>query len=315
MISKFLRGLWDGWDRFFFAPVGALPAGVFRFLFALNTLVMYSIRFKSWRFYFTDDGFLPLKGVYDILPEFYRPGFSWYPTTDAAALAMNIGLLACLILLLVGALPRLAALVGFILHVALIQRNYSVAYGADFITTFMFFSLIFIRSDRRFSLAAWWRARTGRSLRDDAGSIPQMLSSAAIRVMQIQLCLIYAYTGLEKMKGPSWWDGSAIWAVVGNQQIMFIDSSWIAKVPLLLAAMTFLTLLFEIYFAALVWTPLRKWIILLGIFMHTGIALSIGLFYFSFGMMCVYVLFADPAWLDRALSRLPQLWLGRPVSV
>jgi hypothetical protein len=82
--------------------------------------------------------------------------------------------------------------------------------------------------------------------------------------------------------------------------------------------MTFLTLLFEIYFAVLVWTPLRKWIILLGIAMHTGIALSIGLFYFSFGMMCVYVLFADPVWLDATLTRylrIPRSWLGAPVEV
>jgi len=314
MINK----LWSKWEEFFFAPADALPAGVFRFLFAVNAFIMYAIRFKDWRFYFTDDGFLPQAGVFDILPEFYRPAISWFPHSAPTALAMNIGLLICLLLLIVGLVPRLAAAVGFFLHVGLIQRNYSVAYGADFITTFMFFSLIFMRSNRRFSLPAWWRARRGLSPMLDSGSVGQLLSSMGVRMMQLQLCLIYAYTGLEKMKGAAWWDGSAIWAVVGNQQIMFIDSSWLKHVPLLLAAMTFLTLLFEIYFAVLVWTPLRKWIILLGIAMHTGIALSIGLFYFSFGMMCVYVLFADPVWLDATLTRylrIPRSWLGAPVEV
>lgn len=315
MLNKFgawLRGLWNGWNEFFFAPKPALQMGVFRFLFAVNAFLMYAVRIKDWRFYFTDDGFLPLAGVYDILPEFYRPAVSWYPTTASMALAMNIGLLVALAFLIVGVLPRLAALVGFLLHIALIQRNYSIAYGADFINTFMFFALIFMRSDRRFSLTSWWRSRRGLRAVEPVGSIQQLLSSAFYRVMQLQLCLIYAYTGLEKMKGAPWWDGSAIWAVVGNTQIMFVDLSIIGKFPLLLAAATFMTLFFEIYFAIIVWTPMRKWIILLGCMMHIGIALSIGLFYFSIGMMSVYILFAKTEWLERVLTkmRLSPAWIG-----
>lgn len=313
-ISRFLRGLWSGWEHFFFAPQTSLQVGVFRFVFALNALVMYSVRFRNWRFYYTDAGFLPARDVFEILPEFYRPQIAWFPQTPTLALAMNIGLLLCLLLLLVGLVPRVAAFIGFFLHVALIQRNYAVSYGADFITTFMFFSLIFIDSSRRFSLASWWRTRRGVVLTNDAGTVSQLLSSAFTRVMQIQLCLIYMYTGLEKMKGASWWDGSAIWAVIGNQQIMFIDASWTRNIPLLLAAMTFTTLLFEIYFAPLVWIPaLRKWVLLIGCMMHIGIALSVGLFYFSFGMMCMYVLWADRGWLEGVLSgwfRVPASWMG-----
>lgn len=309
----FLIRLWAGWDEFFFAPQSGLPAAVFRFAFALNALVMYAIRFRDWRFYFTDAGFLPLKGVYDILPDYYRPQVSWYPQSAPLALAMNIGLIVCLILLLVGLVPRVAALVGFVFHIALIQRNYSVAYGADFIATFMFFSLIFIKSERRFSLTTWIRTRRGVVVGSDAGSASQLVSSVFVRVMQIQLCLIYMYTGLEKMKGASWWDGSAIWAVIGNQQLLFIDASWLKNFPLAIAVMTFTTLLFEIYFTPLVWNrSLRKWILILGCLMHFGIALSIGLFYFSFGMISVYVLWADPAWLSRTLRRLKVSanWIG-----
>ncbi len=310
-IATSFKTVWNGWSQFFFDPQADLPPALFRFVFAMNALVMYAVRFRDWRFYFTDDGFLPVRGVLEILPEIFRPELSWFPQTAGAALAMNIGLIICLTLLLVGFLPRVSALIGFILHVGLIQRNYAIAYGADFITTFMFFSLIFIQSDRRFSLSAWLRSKNGRPIREKSGTIEQIFSSAFVRIMQIQLCLIYMYTGLEKMKGSSWWDGSAIWAVIGNQQIMFIDASWIRNVPLLLAAMTFTTLLFEIYFTPLVWIPaLRKWILGLGILMHIGIALSIGLFYFSFGMMSVYFLWADSVWLENMMKS-----IGIPSSV
>lgn len=310
-IRSFFTDLWRGWETFFFAPRDLLSAGVFRFLFAANAFTMYAIRFYNWKFYFTDEGFLPAEGALRVLPDVFRPDIVWAPGTPAAAFAMNIGLLVALVFLMAGVLPRLSALIGFILHIALVQRNFAISYGADFINTFMFFALIFIRSGDRFSIAA--KLRGAQRPRLDEGSLSQLLSSAGVRVMQIQLCIIYLYTGLEKMRGDAWWDGTAIWGVIGNQQLAFVNSMWVRDWPMILGAMTFITLLFEIYFAPLVWAkPTRKWILLIGSGLHLGIAFSVGLFFFSFGMMCNYVLWAEPLWLERVLRRLrvPASFIG-----
>ncbi|RYZ64298.1 MAG: hypothetical protein EOP05_22265 [Proteobacteria bacterium] len=171
----------------------------------------------------------------------------------------------------------------------------------------------FIKSDVRFSLTSYFRSKRGkpRALKD--GSLSQLASSASVRLLQIQLCLIYAYTGLEKMKGPTWWDGTAVWTVLGNRQLFSFDISWVRNAPLLIALMTFGTVFFEIYFAALVWIPkVRKWILSLGVMMHTGIALSMGLFYFSLGMISTYFVFLKPAFLEMVFGKMKisKAWLG-----
>jgi hypothetical protein len=125
-----------------------------------------------------------------------------------------------------------------------------------------------------------------------------------VRLMQIQLCVIYVYTGMEKLKGHPWWKGSAVWGVLGNHQMMLFDLSFLQQWPLIIAAMTHLTLIFEIYFAVLVWIrPLRNYVLLFGLAFHAMIGFSMGLFFFSAGMMSAYVLFADPNWLRQRLPR------------
>ncbi len=114
----------------------------------------------------------------------------------------------------------------------------------------------------------------------------------AYRLIQIQICIIYAYTGWEKLRGNDWWTGEALWLVLGNEQLVVANWSFLKSFPVLLASMTHFTIIFEIYFPVLVW--FKKWrlvCIILGIGLHTGIIFVMGLFFFGVTMMSVYVLF------------------------
>ena len=283
----------SAWDKFFFGATSTVPIGIFRFAFGLLALVMYSIRAVNWKFYFTDEGFLPAANALEVLPEFHQPLISWYPHSVGMTLAYQILLIVALVFLTLGVFGRVAAAVTFFLHVAFLQRNYTVGYGADFIATFAFFSLIFMDNSRSFSLTSWWASRSRRPLKpqSEASSI---VSTMGMRLMQLQLCIVYGYTGMEKLKGAPWWDGTAVWSVIGNTQLMIFDLSWLKNFPMVIAFMTFLTLFFETYFPAMIWyRPIRKWVLLLGVGLHLGITFTIGLFFFSFVMLAVYLLFID----------------------
>lgn len=293
---QFIRALIRGWDQFFFAPVSMFPAAVFRVVFSAVLLAMYSLRFADWRFYFTDEGYLKSSEALEVLPEALRPAFAWYPTSEFSVWFLHLVFLVALLCLLLGVFGRLAALLSFILHLAFMQRNYAIVYGADIVTTFFFFALIFMDNSRHLSVLnlVWKRKERAPS------AVNEIFSIVGVRLAQIQLCIIYGYTGLEKLKGPSWWDGTAVWAVLGNQQIMMFDATWMKYFPLVIAFMTHATVLWEVYFPALVWfKPLRRWVLLFGIFLHGMIALSVGLIFFSTIMVSVYFLFVDPRWLEE----------------
>lgn len=294
-----LRSFARAWDQFFFAPVSMFPAAVFRVVFSATLLVMYSLRFADWRFYFTDAGYIKSENAIEVLPEIMRPAFAWYPVSEWAIWSLHLLFLLALVFLLLGVLGRFAALVAFILHLAFMQRNYAIIYGADIVTSFFLFALIFMDNSRYLSVLNLVRKTKERV----PSAVNEIFSTVGMRLAQIQLCIIYGYTGLEKLKGPSWWDGTAVWAVLGNQQIMMFDATWLKHVPLLIAAMTHMTVLWEVYFPALVWVrPLRKWVLIFGVFLHGMIALSVGLVFFSAIMVSVYFLFVDPKWLEDKVS-------------
>lgn len=305
---KAVKDMMSAWSRFFFDPISTLPLGAFRFLFGLNALVMYSIRQKDWRFYFTNEGFVQAQDATTTLPEFFHSPLAWVPQSDGLTLALHIVFLVATFFLCVGLFGRIAAFVGMVLHVVFMQRNYGIVYGADIISAFLFFYLALTDNDRSFSL----RALLGW-VRKPMGDLNQMLTTVGVRLLQIQICIVYGYTGLEKMKGPSWWDGTAVWAVLGNRQLMMFDSSWLREIPLVIVVATFTTLLFEIYFPVLVWLKsTRRWLLLFGIALHAGIAVSVGLVFFSVAMVSTYFVYIPAESLEEVFRKLrvPARWLG-----
>jgi hypothetical protein len=118
------------------------------------------------------------------------------------------------------------------------------------------------------------------------------------------MCVIYIYTGMEKLKGASWWDGTALWSVFANPQMVIVDLTWLRHFSFLIAAATFLTVLFEVYFPVLVWNPkLRKKLLCVGLLFHSGIGLVMALWGFALVMVAPYVLFLSENDLKRLVLK------------
>ena len=300
-LKSWCGSVWRAWVEFWFAPRDLFSLGVFRAFYGFVLVIMYSIRQSDWKFLFTDAGMVKASFAGQMMPEFYRPAWQWFPTSPGLALAAHIVFLLALLMLTLGIAARPMAMLAAFLHLGFMQRNMAVIYGADIVNCFWLFYLSLSDSGQEFSLMS--RFRKPRPV--VAGGANQMLSAVGMRLIQIQLCLIYGYTGLEKLKGVPWWNGSAIWDVFGNQQLMMFEVSFMQHLPLLIAAMTFTTLLFEIYFPVLVWIPrLRPWILSFGVAMHLGIGLFMGLYFFSLCMVAAYIIFIDSSWLRTLFAKL-----------
>ena len=187
-------------------------------------------------------------------------------------------------------------IVAWILDMAFVQRNYAANYGADIIGSILLLYLSFIQSCERLSVLNLVRKK--KSFVDS-----DVISSVFMRMIQVQMCVVYAYTGFEKLRGTSWWDGTALWSVMANPQMTMMDFTFLRAVPWVIPIAGFTTIIFEIYFPVMVmWQKPRYAWLLMGIGLHTGIALAMGLIPFSLIMMSTYFLFLDPLILERGFG-------------
>jgi hypothetical protein len=282
-----LAGLWRKWDHFFFEAQAPEQLRGFRFCFGWLLVAFYLIRGLDLEFYFSQSGMLPLDVMNATMPMQYRYSlFQLFPS-DLGIWTGHWVLIASLAALAVGFYPRVSATIAFVLHVSFLHRNMASIFGIDMISTFFLLYFCFVRLDAR------------------RGSLARALTSVAFRLGQLQICIIYAYSGLEKVKGPAWWKGEAIWDVMANSQLARMDFSWLAHLPLVIVAATYLTLAWEVYFPVLVWLkPVRRPMLLFGAALHVGIAIALNIPFFGMLMIISYALFLTPQE-ARALRRAP----------
>lgn len=104
-----------------------------------------------------------------------------------------------------------------------------------------------------------------------------------LRLLQLHLCVIYLFGGLNKAVGSTWHNGEALWKAV-QQPIgePLIDAVGWLPLPWLWAALGWGVMAAELSYAVLIWwRPTRPWILGIIVLMHTGIALLLGLYAFS----------------------------------
>ncbi len=296
-----LTKTWECWQQFWFGPQDPIHMSLFRLLVAGILLVMYSLRMLESELFFFESGYFTLSEARDFVPEFYKPLFWFQPPTDTAVILGQGLLLLSLLALFLGFGGRLTAALTLFLHLSFAQRNPAIIYGADAYASFWLLFLTLARNNSHFNLYRWLRHRASEGPISTAPNrVYDPLSSVALRFVQIQLCVGYAYTGFEKLRGQTWWDGSAVWAVLGNSQISTYDLSFMYHFPLLIALLTFFTLIFEIYFPIAIWLrSLRPYWLWMGVALHLGIALVMGLYFFALLMISAYVVFVHPTHLRR----------------
>ena len=131
-------------------------------------------------------------------------------------------------------------------------------------------------------------------------------ANIAIRLIQLHMCLIYAYAGWGKMLGPTYWNGSAIWGAFGNYEYQTIDMTWLAWHPILVNILTHATVCWEISYPALAWPrPTRGLVVALSVPLHLGIAFCMGMITFGLIMIVGNLAFVSPQLVRALLGPFP----------
>lgn len=271
MIRKYLRSAWEAWDRFWFESEEPRSQRLFQRCLGGLLLSLYGIRlFDLEEFYSPISGMMPQGLVLESMPmagrlslfDLYTGASAWTWILWGAAGLQMLAFLG----LIFQVLPRISATVAFLLHVSFVHRNMGVIFGVDMVATFYLMYAIL-------------------GVNGVGGSIGRRLG-------QVQLCVIYGYSGLEKLKGATWWSGEALWYVLANSQLARFDMTWMASFPIVIVLATYATLLWEIYFPVLVWVkPLRKPLLAFGVLLHFQIGLLMSIPHFGAIMALSYLNF------------------------
>lgn len=300
-------------NQFLFADAHHEQLGIFRFI--LCGTLFYMACFRQLNIdQLGIDSLIPRDLALNVFPDFYRPAVQWFFWPDAFVGPVHLLLIGLLFLATIGLTNRPLLILTWIIHQGILNRNYAILFGADVIGGLFLFYLSFTHCTEFFSVRNLIFKSKNKitSLIDTSGFLKNQqtaelhvnLSAVCFRLIQVQICTIYMYTGFEKLKGNTWWDGTALWTVFANPQFSQYDLKFLSQVPVLFAIGTFLSLIFEIYFPAMVInSKFRNFWLVSGVLFHVGIGVLLGLMTFSMVMLSTYVLFLDRQTIVNALPR------------
>jgi hypothetical protein len=211
---------------------------------------------------------------------------NWMPATTASVrLLLWVHVIACLCFLL-GWHFRIAAVLVFVSLTSLHHRNTFILSSGDTLLRVFSFLAIFSSADAACSVDAW---RLGENDFPDVDPWP-------LRLMQLQISVVYLRTVYWKLRGTTWWNGTAAWYPVWVETYLRNrPSRWLLRTPFLQLA-TWGTLVAELALGLLIWIrELRPAVIVAGLLMHGVFEVVLNLQLFGWIMSVGLLLFVSPA--------------------
>jgi hypothetical protein len=297
---------------FWFGRVDGRPASVFRIAFALWLLKDALFHLPLATFFYSDLGVVPREALLQLGRDARFSVMDAMPHAWMAALFFLLWAGVALGLLL-GYRTRALAVVNFLIVLSIHERDVYVLTGADSMMRALSFWMIFIPLNAYYSLDARRARREGRSFDRTGYAFP-------VRMMQLQVAVVYLFAGGLKAIGPLWTGGEAMAYVLQLNTLLLPFGIWLRDTasPGLLAAMTHVTVVGELAFGLLVFAPfaqplLRVLALLFGVALHLGIGLMLSIPDFSTVMILSYLIFLPPDWLAAAERGL-RAQLGWPTA-
>lgn len=290
-----LSALRSAWNRFFHEPTPATTLGVYRILFGLMLLTYAALISSDLLIWYGDKGVLPLA------ESKFTPGgqglnvLHWLPNTDGAVKAFFGLFVLAAFCVTIGFQTRLASIIAWVALVSFHHRNVMLLHSGDFFLRIVAFWMMFADSGRAFSLDRLIRIARGKETAE-----PRMVTPWPMRMIQLQVCMLYFDAFLWKIRGETWMNGLAIYYSSRLVEFYRFPTPYVFEHLWTIKLMTWGTLVIEFALGALLWIKeLRYWILLAGVLLHLGIDWTMNIPLFAPIMMTAYVTFIAPADLER----------------
>jgi hypothetical protein len=279
-----LPAIATSWQGFWFGPQPMYTLGLVRIAFGA-----LAVLWTLWLFPLLSEMF----GTNGIAPQPPSYAYTWGVfdlwSSNPAVLGGWALLLAASVALMVGWHSRLAAILVFVLILSFQRRDPWFFNAGDAVVRIeaLFLALApcgaALSLDQRRRTGSFWSAQT--------------LPNWPIRLIQVQMSIIYVTSVQTKLTGQTWLDGTAVSYALRLQDMQRIPvPDWLTTNAPLMNAATWATLLVELALGVLIWNKrARPWVLAAGVLLHLGIDLNIEIGIFSYAMLVLYVAWIAPA--------------------
>ena len=304
-LSRGVRECVHGWDQFWFRAVDPYSLAVLRLLAGGMLLYSHLIWGLDLEAFFGSNGWNNAGVLQTLQRDSFAWSFWWY-VPDAWLMPVHV--VCCLVLLMffLGCLTRVTSVLAWLIAISYAHRAMLATFGLDQIVCMLVMYLCLAPCGQYLSVDAWVR----RLRRGKPSTVePSSMANLSMRLVQLHLCVMYFFAGTSKLQGQSWWNGNAVWDALANQEYQSVDMTWLAMFPFVTQLATHATIVWEVSFAAAVWNRyMRPWVLLIGVSMHVGIGMFLGMWTFGLAMAFGYLTFVPSPPLRRfihGLLRLP----------
>lgn len=287
-----LRSFVAGWNAFFFHPVDLRICSAIRIAFASLLLVNFALLGPDLFRWFGSQGVTRDMRLEEYLPPGSWSVLTWLPPTDTAlATAYGVALLQAA-LLLVGLGTRLQAIGCFVWLVSFQNRNPMLWDGEDTVFRLIAGLLVFMPCG-----AAWSLDRLIERHFAPTVTRPREGVAWALKLLQLQMAIIFFATFVMKLQGVAWQDGVALYYVARLDEFFprfpvptaIFDQLWVVRL------MTWGTLAIELAVPLLVWfRETRRTALVLALLFHLVCDYSMNLFLFHWIMLTGWLAFVRP---------------------
>jgi hypothetical protein len=292
MAAGVFRAVVGRWERFWFDDVPSEAFAVVRL--GVGTAGLASlVGFVPLEVFWSADGIVPLPEPGGLRSALVESGFStWVARLVFAALAVSF---VCVI---AGAFTSAAIAACFLSSVFQTHWNPLPLTSGHTVLVAVLFCLLWSDCGARLSVDGWRRRRPAA----DRARLPIW----PLRLIQLQIAIMYFTSGLFKLLGPAWRSGAAVHYTTGHN----VYGRVLHVYPLpptfdwMLTLLTYATLFWELSFPVLLLNRrTRVAALVVGVAMHIGIWLTMEVGPFSLMMIATYAAFVEPHALARLVNR------------
>jgi hypothetical protein len=301
-----LKSAWrswaQGWNWFFHHPCDARVCAAIRIVYATLVLIHLAVLYPDLERWFTGEGLLPYEASRDTRSAHAWTLFAWLPDTLPGARTAFWIAVAHAAALLVGLLPRVNAFFLFLWIVSFQVRNSIIHDGEDNLMRLMGFFMIWLPSGRCWSVNAiishWWtRTRSASERRPDVPRADCQPPGWPLRLLQIEMAAMLFSSGLIKLSGEAWSNGTAMYYVSRLPDFFgrLPVPAWLFDTPWGVKATTWSVLAAELMVPLLIWfRETRPVCLVVLLVFHLANEWTMNLFLFHWLMLCGWIAFVQP---------------------
>ncbi len=235
--------------------IGADARSLALFRIVIGTDLLYELIGRSvfLAAHYTDAGVLPRAIMPALSRRLILPIFRFSGELSVQVLLfLAAGLFAAM--LMVGYRTRLATVLTWIMHLALIDRNPLIAGAGDNLMKFLLFWSMFVPLGECWSVDSL-RARSSNTRQAQSERPGHSIVTWGVLALLLQIASVYLFAGLFKLQAPAWRDGSAIERAMQIYTRCTPFGIWLLDHPHFLSLNTYLIPWIQVVGALLLFAP------------------------------------------------------------